>query len=103
MLKKESRLGVPLLIGYDESRFSAALGYQDCNLEEELILLERMRREMARILRSLPSAAWGRPGIHSERGLVTLKEMVALEAEHIFHHVKFIQEKRRALGLKSPD
>src|SRR5439155_21245465 len=60
----------PLLIGYDESRFSAALTYHENDMEEELALLERMRRQMARTLRAQPEAAWLRTGIHSERGLM---------------------------------
>jgi DinB superfamily len=91
----------PLLVGYDETRFSAALGYQERDLEEELALLGGMRSQMARVLRALPAAAWNRTGVHTERGLITLEQMVALEAEHITHHVKFIHDKRRALGLKS--
>jgi hypothetical protein len=89
----------PLLIGYDETRFTAALGYNDRDPEEELKFLELTRQEMARILRRLPDAAFARTGVHNERGLITLEEMLRLENEHIPHHVKFIAEKRRALGL----
>src|SRR5271155_600807 len=66
----------PLLIGYDESRFTAALPYHEADLEEELALLEGMRRQMARTLRAQPESAWSRTGVHSERGLVTLTEML---------------------------
>lgn len=89
----------PLLIGYDESRFSANLGYQDRNLEEELALLEQQRRHMARVLNTLPASVLGRAGVHSERGLVTLEQMLDIENGHIPHHVKFVHEKRKALGL----
>ena len=57
----------PLLIGYDESRFTAALDYSQSDLEEELALLEGMRRQMARTLRAQPESAWSRTGVHSER------------------------------------
>ena len=40
----------PLLIGYDETRFAATLGYHDRDLEQELTLLDQMRQQMARIL-----------------------------------------------------
>jgi uncharacterized damage-inducible protein DinB len=89
----------PLLIGYDESRFAAALAYHDRDLEQELVLLEGMREQMARILRTLPDAAWSFTGVHSERGLMTLEELLRAETEHIPHHLGFIVEKRRALGL----
>src|SRR5262249_1284428 len=62
----------PLLIGYDESRFASALAYHERDLEEELAAVEQTRRQLARILRKLPSAAWARAGVHSERGLLTL-------------------------------
>jgi uncharacterized damage-inducible protein DinB len=89
----------PLLIGYDETRFTAALPYDEADLEEELTLLEKMRRQMARILRGLPESAWSRTGVHNERGLMTLEEMLRAEAEHVPHHLAHILEKRRALGL----
>jgi hypothetical protein len=89
----------PLLIGYDETRFAAALGYQERNLEDELALFEQGRRQMAGILRGLAADAWTRAGVHSECGLITLQQHVELEADHVPHHVKFIAEKRRALGL----
>ena len=69
------------------------------DLEEELALLEGMRRQMARTLRAQPESAWSRTGVHSERGLMTLAEMLLAEAEHVPHHITQILEKRKALGL----
>ena len=93
----------PLLLGYDESRFSAALHYQDRVVTEELVTLETGRRRMARVLHSLSPETLKRTGVHSERGLVTLQEMIEIENGHIPHHVKFIHEKRKALGLPAAD
>jgi uncharacterized damage-inducible protein DinB len=89
----------PLFIGYDETRFARALAYQESDIEEELALFEGTRRQMARILRTLPPDAWARDGVHNERGLLTLQEHLQIEVDHVPHHVKFIAEKRRALGL----
>jgi uncharacterized damage-inducible protein DinB len=88
----------PLLIGYDESRFTATLGYNERDLESELHLLEETRRQMAQILRKVPDNAWAFAGIHSERGLMTLEDLLRTEAEHIPHHLRFVIEKRKALG-----
>jgi uncharacterized damage-inducible protein DinB len=88
----------PLLIGYDQTRFTNALNYHEQNLEEELALLEAMRQQMARILRGLPEAAWSRTAVHSERGLMTLREMLQAEVEHVPHHIRHVIEKRKALG-----
>ena len=38
-------------------------------------------------------------GLHSERGPLTLEKMLTMATNHIPHHVKFILEKRQALGL----
>ena len=38
-------------------------------------------------------------GVHSERGLMSLEDMLRAEAEHIPHHLDFLVEKRKALGL----
>jgi uncharacterized damage-inducible protein DinB len=92
----------PLLIGYDESRFTAALNYHQADLEQELSLLEAMRRQMARILFALPESAWFRTGVHSERGLITLTQMLQAEIDHVPHHIQTILEKRKALGLPDP-
>ncbi|MFO0889002.1 MAG: DinB family protein [Isosphaeraceae bacterium] len=89
----------PLLPGYDETRFAATLACDDRDVEEELAILEAMRRQMARILRAAPASAWSRTGVHTERGLMTLEDLLRTEAEHIPHHLPFIEEKRRALRL----
>jgi uncharacterized damage-inducible protein DinB len=89
----------PLIVGYDETRFTATLDYELRDLEEELALLEGMRRQMARILSSAPDEVWSRTCVHTERGLMTLEEMLEAEVEHIPHHVRHVLEKRKALGL----
>lgn len=90
----------PSLLGADENRFAAALAYQDRDLEEELTIIEQTRRQMARILKKLPESALQRQGIHNERGPLTLEQLLAGAAKHVAHHVKFIDEKRLALGVK---
>jgi hypothetical protein len=89
----------PALIGADEKRFAGALAYLERDVAEELTLIEQTRRQMARILRTLPAEALGRAGVHNERGPMTLEQLLTTAANHIPHHVKFINDKREALGL----
>ena len=89
----------PQLLGADENRFAAALAYHQRDVEEELTIIERTREQMARILRTLPAEAFQRVGVHNERGELSLERLVTMAANHIPHHVKFIEEKRKALGL----
>jgi hypothetical protein len=97
-LKRIIALERPLLIGADENLFAGRLAYHDRDLEEELTLIEMIRRSTARILRVLPTDAWKRSGVHSERGLKTLEEMLTTAVNHIHHHLPFIEEKRRSIG-----
>jgi uncharacterized damage-inducible protein DinB len=89
----------PLLIGADEKRFAATLAYHQRDLEEELALIELSRSSMARILRQLPEEALQRVGMHNERGPLTLERLLTICTNHVPHHVSFIREKRRAMGL----
>ena len=89
----------PALLGADENRFAQALAYHQRDLNEELDIIDRTRRQMARILRTLPDEALSRVGVHNERGPRTLEQLLTGATGHIQHHVKFIVEKRQALGL----
>ena len=92
----------PQLLGADEKRYAASLAYQERDLEGELALIEQTRQQMARILRTLPAAAWSRSGIYRHEGKDeprSLERLVTIMINHIPHHVKFIQEKRQALGV----
>jgi uncharacterized damage-inducible protein DinB len=90
----------PTLMGADETKFTAALCYQDRDMEEELTIIDMTHRQLARILRKLPDSVLQRVGNHSERGPMTLEKFLTSATNHITHHAKFIQEKRAALGLK---
>src|SRR5262249_10821070 len=65
----------PTLLGADEKRFAAALAYHERDLDEELDIVERTRKQMARILRTLPAAALERIGVHNEAGPLSLAEL----------------------------
>jgi len=98
-MKRVITMDKPTVMGADENVFAQKLCYHDRDAEEEVTLLDVTRKSMARILKKLPLEAWSREGIHNERGTMTLEKMVATMNNHIPHHVKFIEEKRKALGL----
>jgi uncharacterized damage-inducible protein DinB len=89
----------PLLMVADENLFAATLDYNARDVEEELALIDLTRKKMARILKKLPAGAVNRVGIHSFKGLVSLEGLLTSAVNHIPHHVVFIEEKRKALGL----
>src|SRR5262249_12329015 len=62
----------PLLIGYDETKFTKSLFYDQEPLDEVLTLFQLNRAQMTRIFKQLPEAAFQRHGTHNERGTVRL-------------------------------
>src|SRR5215210_4552964 len=66
----------PLLMSADEKQYIERLDYQSFDLDEQLALCTALRRHAARILRAQPPEAWSRTAVHSETGLVTLRQLV---------------------------
>ncbi|WP_020473169.1 DinB family protein [Zavarzinella formosa] len=89
----------PLLLVADENLFNAALHPHERVLEDELALIEATRKKMATVLRSLADEVYNRVGIHTFKGLVPLSSILTGATGHIEHHLKFIEEKRKALGI----
>lgn len=89
----------PTLFGGDPDLFASKLAYHERDIEEELAVIEACRAHMTRILRTLPADAFERRGIHSDNGPMTLEKILSNIANHIPHHLPFLQEKRKALGV----
>lgn len=96
-MKRTLALDRPLLIGVDGSHYPEFLQYQAHDLMEEVELVTMTRRQMIRILRLISPDAWERVAVHTETGLVTLRQLLLHAIKHLQHHVRFIDEKRAAL------
>ena len=90
---------VPLLLIADENLFVSALKYHERDAEEELAVIESTRRQMARVIRALSPEQLQLTGNHSKKGLQTLEKVIQTATAHIPHHLPFIAEKRKALGV----
>jgi uncharacterized damage-inducible protein DinB len=90
----------PTLMSGDPDKFAAALRYHDRDVGEELAIIESVRGQMAKILRTCQPEDFARVGIHSEAGPRSVQQLLESITEHIPHHVPFIEEKRRVLGLQ---
>jgi uncharacterized damage-inducible protein DinB len=89
----------PTFFGGDPDTFAAGLGYERRHVDEELALLAAVRQHMVTILRDLKAADFERIGNHAETGHVTLESLLRNIADHVPHHLNFIAEKRKALGI----
>jgi hypothetical protein len=92
----------PTLFGADPDRFTARLAYCARDVAEELLLVELVRKQVARILRTLAPEDFQREGLHSESGPMTLATLVERITGHIPLHIGFIRQKRAALGIAQP-
>jgi GNAT superfamily N-acetyltransferase len=101
-IKRTLALGRPLLVAADPQPYVEAVCYHDRHLEEELALVALTRRQVVRILKLVPTEAWQRTAVHTEGGLVTLRQLVLHATRHLMHHVRFIEEKRQALAGGRP-
>jgi hypothetical protein len=89
----------PLVMGVESIDYPGPLHYADRDLELDLRLLEVQREQMAADLSRLAPEAWSRAAVHSENGLVTLRQQMLHAIRHLESHVRTIDEKRAALGL----
>jgi DinB superfamily len=87
----------PLLMSADERLYIARLDDQAFDLADQLALFMALRRHAARILRIQPPEAWFRTAVHSQSGLLTLRQLVLQAVRHLRRHLPFIAEKRAAM------
>lgn len=90
---------VPLLLVADEELYAKEMNYHARDAEEELALVDAARRHAARMLRNLRPGQLQLVGCHNKRGLMTLEKVVQMATNHLLHHLPFIAEKRKALGV----
>jgi hypothetical protein len=92
----------PVLQAFDENAWVARLGYQAIPVAESVELLSANRRWMTRVLRGCTDADFARAGRHTERGRLTLAELLATSTHHVDHHLRFLYAKRAKLGVALP-
>ena len=97
-MKRTVAMDRPMLLGADGFRYPEPLCYQEHDLNEELDLVDVTRRQLARTLRLVAPDAWHHSAVHSETGLVTLRQLLLHAINHLHHHLRFVAEKRAAMS-----
>jgi hypothetical protein len=92
----------PLLLGASAGQYPIPLFYERRDIDEEIRLIDLTRAQLARILSWLEPDAWQRTAVHSDIGSVTLRQLIIHACFHVRHHLKFVEEKRAALGMAGP-
>jgi hypothetical protein len=89
----------PSLVAFDEEAWISRLGSHEMLVEEGVNLFTANRHWMTRVLRRCSVPDFGRAGQHSQRGRVTLAEVLSTFTNHLDHHLKFLYAKRANLGV----
>lgn len=86
----------PTLLAYDQDAWAQRLDYSRRKTTQALETFRHIRGVNYDLLHSLPEEAFQRQGTHSERGPVTLLEMLRIYARHAEKHAEQIQAVRQA-------
>lgn len=83
--------------GYDENAWALQADVK-LPIAPSLALLEPLHLRLVHALRAAPAAAFARTCLHSEKGKLTLDDLLATYAWHGHHHVAHITTLRQARG-----
>jgi hypothetical protein len=84
----------PTLVAFDQDKWAQNLDYSKRKVKQALETFRRIRAENYELLKDLPAAAFERAGHHTERGRLTLGEMLEGYAAHAESHARQLQEIR---------
>jgi hypothetical protein len=84
----------PTIVAFNQDDWAKNLDYARRKPKQSLETLRRLRAESYELLKELPESAWQRAGTHTERGVLTLREMVEGFASHVESHARQLQEIR---------
>jgi uncharacterized damage-inducible protein DinB len=86
----------PTLMAYDQEAWASNLDYHRRKTSQSLETFRRIRSENYDLLKELPEAAFDRTGNHSERGQLTLRQLLSDMTEHAEKHTGQLQAVRAA-------
>ncbi len=82
----------PAIVPFDEDVYPDRLKYAARDAHDSLASIIGLHKVIANILKLVDDADWKRVAIHSEKGEVTLAEVLTLASNHTHSHVEQLQE-----------
>jgi|ERR1041385_3200869 hypothetical protein len=86
----------PTLMAFDQDKWTQNLDYGKRKPKQSLETFRRIRGENYELLKDLPEAAFQRTGNHTERGQMTILNLLEGMAEHAESHARQLQGIREA-------
>jgi len=84
----------PKLEAWDQQAWATKLDYTRRKPSQSLETFRRIRGENYEFLKDLPETAFERAGTHSERGRITLRQLLQDIAEHAESHAAQLRSRR---------
>jgi DinB family protein len=81
----------PALEAFDQDAWASNLDYARKQPKNSLESFRRVRAENYELLKNVPEAAFEREGVHSERGPVSLRQLLEIYADHAESHARQMQ------------
>ncbi|MGH9656904.1 MAG: DinB family protein, partial [Bryobacteraceae bacterium] len=78
----------PTLIAYDQEAWARNLDYTRRRSSAALESFRRLRQENHELLKDLPASVFERPATHSERGAMTLLDLLKNYVQHAENHAR---------------
>jgi uncharacterized damage-inducible protein DinB len=86
---------------YDQDIWTAKLGHQHADhatVEDSLHLFETLRSSSLRLFESANDDDWQKTGVHYSFGIITLRQLLELYADHSERHIDQIMAMRSMIG-----
>jgi hypothetical protein len=84
----------PTLIAFDQDAWAANLNYGQRQPKQSLESFRRVRADSYELLKELPESVFQRKGTHSQRGPLTLMQLLETFANHAESHARQMQQIR---------
>ena len=94
-LKKVLSEEEPLLMSIDQDAWANALGYEQLDREQYLLLFQLLRSSMLPILAQLTSEQFERVGKYADAGRFTFKELLEYRVQHVRGHLAQIEQVKK--------
>ena len=82
----------PAIVPFDEDVYPVRLKYAARDAHDSLASIIGLHKVVANILKLVDDADWKRVGIHSEKGEITLADVLTLASNHTKSHVEQLLE-----------
>jgi DinB superfamily len=86
----------PSMPGFDGAAWARSLDYDKRKISQVLEIFRVLRASNHELLKTLPVETYERTGVHSEKGKLSLLDLVRTYAEHVESHVRQVQTTRAA-------